>query len=315
MTKTQQHTDDHHHQINQIPIRLDSKWLKTLIGATGSIESALILSECFIYHHNKYRSFTINDQQCYGLLTSASELQRDYHISYKRAGRILKNMVTQGWLELHQQGFIHNQKFYTPSEKSIDMLYRLHFENTYTGKEENPENDPLRPNGKSTLLYRQKTYKDKNKGKKNNSLNSLWKEDKLLENQRDQTVKTVVFDFKNYAIDAIECEGEILDYFTAKQNEAINTTVFCYGEMLDIKKFNQILNQSDVKKEVNDFKQLVTWAYIESEKPSVNKTTDVIEDNTINLSNQVSPQIQSLPENLNDHKISIDENLQTTYKP
>ena len=89
MIKTSQPSEK---TIQHNPIHIDSQWFKTLVPITGSVEAALILADCMIYHHNQYRSFTINDQQQYGLLTSVREIQRQYHISYKRAKLVLDSL-------------------------------------------------------------------------------------------------------------------------------------------------------------------------------------------------------------------------------
>ena len=130
-------------------------------------EAALVLSDSVIYYQNQYRSFTVDNAKKYGLLTSISEIQRNYKISYKRAKLILASLIDQNLLEVHTQGFIHNQKFYTPTQKAIDLLYQLKIEGKNSVNSCDQRDEVLLPIDQSTSPYRQKTYKDKNKDKKN----------------------------------------------------------------------------------------------------------------------------------------------------
>ena len=291
--------------IQQNPIHVDSKWFKELVKITGSVEATLILSDCMIYHHNKYRSFKVNDQQKYGLLTSIREIQRNYHISYKRAKAVLNSLLNQNLLEIHKQGFIHNQKFYTPTTNALDVIYELQFRHKNNEKTDKTRGEVPLAIAKGTSPYRQKTYKDKNKDKKNNNHNNhnnLLKNYSLLENSKHRNVKTVIFDFKQFDLANIQCEAFILDYFTIKQSAVINTITFCYHDSLDIVKFNQNLNQPDLKKKAKNFRQLVIWAYFEAVKENRNITvenhvawsndlTSKIQDNTKPLSENNNPSL------------------------
>ena len=297
-----QHAANKQTQIEQNPIHVDSKWFKEVITITGSVEASLILSDCIIYYRNKYRGFAVDDQQQYGLLTSISEIQRNYNISYKRAKQVLQNLLDQDLIKIHSQCFIHNRKFYTPTDKALDTVYKLHFVNLVRGSKSKQFNSekvshriskkpdikkPISPSNpyqkkvkpplaidQSTFSDRQNSYKDKHKDKKNNNHNTLLKNYSLLENSQPQNVKTVIFDFSKFNLSNIQCEANILDYFTVKQSGVINTITYCYHETLDIVIFNQILNRPDLKKEAKDFKQLVTWAYVEATKENKIVATD-----------------------------------------
>lgn len=276
---------------NQNPIHIDNKWVKQFVTITGSVEASLILADCVIYHRNQYRSFKVDNQQRYGLLTSLSDIQRDYHISYKRAKQVLQDLIDQDFVTMHEQGFIHNRKFYTPTEKALDVVYKLHFENSVRGANYEQNSDhkisnrisiktdiktsksasipytlksaPPLPIDQSTFADRSKSYKDKNKDKKNNNHNYP-KNYSLLKNLKAENVKTVIFDFKQFSLGEIESEASLLDYFTVKQNKVISTVIYCYYDTLDITVFNQMLHGPDLKKEAKDFKQLVIWAYVEA---------------------------------------------------
>jgi len=253
-------------KIQQNPIHIDSKWFKEVITITGSVEASLILSDCIIYHHNKYRGFSVDDRKQFGLLTSLSEIQRSYHISYKRAKQVLQELLDRELIKIHNQGFVYNQKFYTPTDKALDIIYKLQIQRKNSLSPNEIKVEPPLAIDQSTFSDRQNSYKDKNKDKKNNNHNTLLKNCSLLENSKPQNVKTVIFDFNKFQLENIKCEATILDYFTVKQSEVINTVTFCYHDNLDIVTFNQILNRPDLKKEAKDFKQLVTWAYFESTK-------------------------------------------------
>ena len=252
--------------IQQNPIHVDSKWFKEVITITGSVEASLILSDCIIYHHNKYRGFSVDDQKQYGLLTSISKIQRSYNISYKRAKQVLKDLLDQGLIKIHNQGFIYNQKLYTPTDKALDVIYKLQIEIKNSLNSNKIKVESLLAIDQSTFSDRQKTYKDKNK---NNNHNNPLKNYNLLKESKPHNAKTVIFDFNKFQLGSIKCEAAILDYFTIKQNEVVNTITFCHSDKLGIVKFNQILNRSSLKKEAKDFKQLVTWAYFEATKNRV----------------------------------------------
>ena len=260
-----QNTSDYRALLNQNTIHLDSKWVKQTIPVTGSVEATLILSDCIIYHRNKYRSFTVDDRQRYGLLTSFSEIQRNYNISYKRAKKIVSDLRDKNLVNIHQQNFVYNQKFYTPTDKALDIFDQLHFErHNHFNQDKIKVEAPLTID-QSTLSNRQNSYKDKYKDKKNNNHNSR-KNYSLLENSKDQNVKIVIFDFTKFNFGKVKCEATVLDYLTVKQSKVISVFTYCYRDNLDIIVFNQMLHRSDLKKEAKNFKQLVTWAYFEATK-------------------------------------------------
>lgn len=275
-----QNTSDYRVLLNQNTIHLDSKWVKQTIPVTGSVEATLILSDCIIYHRNKYRSFTVDDQQRYGLLTSLSEIQRNYNISYKRAKKIVSDLHDKNLVNIHQQNFVYNQKFYTPTDKALDIFDQLHFErHNHYNQDKIKVKVPL-PIDQSTLPNRQNSYKDKYKDKKYNNHNSQ-KNDSLLANPKTQNVKTVIFDFTEFNFGKIKSEALVLDYFTAKQSKVISILTYCYHDLLDIMIFNQMLHRTDLRKEAKDFKQLVTWAYFEATK---GKQTIFKDKNNIDIS-------------------------------
>ena len=159
-------------KIQQNPIHIDSKWFKEVVTITGSVEASLILSDCIIYHQNKYRSFYVDNQKQYGLLTSISQIQRNYNISYKRAKQVLKDLLDQELIKVHNQGFVYNQKFYTPTNKALDAVYKLQFKRKNDLNQYKTRVEPLLSIDQSTFSDRQKTFKDKNEDKKNNNHNT-----------------------------------------------------------------------------------------------------------------------------------------------
>jgi len=313
--------------IEQNPVHVDSKWFKEIIALTGSMEEAMLLSDTMIYYRNRYKAFKVGDQYRYGLIYSAKDYQKNLHIPYRKAMDLPKKLVEKGFLEAHGKKFMCNRTFYTPTKKALENIYKIHFsfaDNCANNKQNSHKKTESRISIKTNIktpisasipvgscvkpLLRIRTtacadshnpYKDKHKDKKNNSHNNR-KNDHLLENSKDQNVETVIFDFKQFHLGNMQCEKYILDYFTVKQSEIINTVVYCYHNTLDIIIFNQILNRSDLKKEAANFKQLVTWAYLEATKE--NKTV-VIENQA---ENQVKSESYPVIETQNVNEIVID---------
>ena len=289
-------------QIEQNPIHVDSKWFKKIVALTGSMEEAMLLSDTIIYHRNRYKAFKVGDDYLYGLIYSAKDYQENLHIPYRKAMNLPKQLVEKGFLEAHDKKFMCNRTFYTPTKKALENLYKIHFSGADSSLENKQSNlkktqpfisiktdiktpiltsspyeqsvQPLLRIRTTASAYTHNPYKDKHKDKKNNNHNNLLKNYSLLENSQPQNVKTVIFDFSKFNLFNIQCEGNILDYFTVKQNEVISTIAFSYHDSIDIVIFNQILKRSDLKKEAKDFKQLVTLAYFEATKKNKVVATD-----------------------------------------
>ena len=254
--------------LNQNSIHLDSKWVKQTIPITGSAEASLILSDCIIYHRNRYRSFMVDNQQRYGLLTSLREIQRNYNISYKRAKKVIKDLGDKNLVEIHKQGFVYNQKFYTPTDKALNVFDQLHWQRHMSLSHGKTKNKVILPANQDTIANQKISYEDENKTLKNSkSINR--KNNNTLKNKKKENIKTVIFDFTRFNFGKIVCEKSILDYFTIRQVQGINIITYCYRDILDIMIFNHMLYRSDLKKEAKDFKQLVTWAYIKAKKRNV----------------------------------------------
>ena len=240
-------------------IHIDSKWGKALIEIVGSTEGALILSECVMYHHNEYRSFTIHDQAMYGLLTSYAEIQRDYKVSYSRAKILIQSLIDQDLLIAHTQGFIHNQRFYTPTVKALEVINYLHDLSQKTANPDNQSNEAPLAKCKGTSPYKQKTYKDKYKDKKNNNQDRLYLEDSADQNLN--TSMTVIFDFSQWGLGKFVCEAEIAGAYTARQLQVIGSITLNSQTEIDCHKFIAEINNIDNRKQSPNFKALIRLAY------------------------------------------------------
>ena len=240
-------------------IHIDSKWGKALIEIVGASEAALILSECVMYHKNEYRSFTVNDQAMYGLLTSYAEIQRDYKVSYRRAKFLIQSLIDQDLLIAHTQGFIHNQRFYTPTVKALEIINYLHDLSKNRANPDNQSNEAPLAKRKGTFPYKQKTYKDKYKDKKNNNQDRLYLEDSVDQNLN--TPMTVIFDFSQWGLGKFVCEAEIAGVYTARQLQVIGLITLHSQTEIDCNQFIAAINDIDNRQQSANFKALTRLAY------------------------------------------------------
>ena len=240
-------------------VHIDCKWGKTLIEIVGSTEGALILSECVMYYNNEYRSFTIHDQAMYGLLTSYAEIQRDYKVSYSRAKILIQSLIDQDLFIAHTQGFIHNQRFYTPTVKALEIINYLHDLSQKTANPDNQSNEAPLAKCKGTSPYKQKTYKDKYKDKKNNNQDRLYLEDSADQNLN--TSMTVIFDFSQWGLGKFMCEAEIAGVYTARQLQVIGLITLHSQTEIDCHKFIAAINDIDNRQQSTNFKALTRLAY------------------------------------------------------
>ena len=278
-----QNSFNYQESLNQNSIHIDSKWIKQTIPVTGSVEATLILSECIVYHQNRYRSFAVDNQQRYGLLTSLSEIQRNYNISYKRAKKIVKDLRDKNLVNIHEQKFVYNRKFYTPTQKALNVFEEIHLKRRNQLNQDTKKVETPLPIDQSTFRDWQNSYKDEYKDKKNNNHKNQ-KNCSLLKNLKTQNTGTVIFDFSKFNFGKIVCEEHVLQYLTSRQREVIDTVIYCYHDILDIMVFNQTLYRSDFKDEASNFKQLVSWAYLKATKRKQDVFRDTLETDNYNNS-------------------------------
>lgn len=288
------------------PIHVDSQWFKNIIKLTGSMEEAILLMDTIIYYHNRYKPFKIGNESLYGLAYSAKKYQKILHISYYKARRLPNKLVEKGLLKAHSKKLMCNRTFYTPTKQALDNVYQIHFSAT---KSDDEMCNSLVQFRKTACSISQNPYKDKNKDN-----NNLLKNYNLLRQSKSGDMETVVFDFKKFKIEDIRCEASILDYFTVKQNEAINIIVYYYKETIDIIKFNQVLNKTSLKEKAKDFRQLVSWAYLEAVNNNNHiKTNKILENKNLLINGQGKQKISSDIQLLKVHNPIVNaKNLSST---
>ena len=195
----------------------------------------------------------------YGLLTSYAEIQRDYKVSYRRAKFLIQSLIDQDLLISHTQGFIYNQRFYTPTVKALDIINYLHDLSQNTANPDNQSNEAPLAKCKGTSPYKQKTYKDKYKDKKNNNQDRLYLEDSVDQNL--DTSMTVIFDFSQWGLGKFVCEAEIAGVYTAKQLQVIGLITLHSQTEIDCNQFIAAINNIDNRQQSPNFKVLTRLAY------------------------------------------------------
>lgn len=300
------------------PIHIDSKWFKTVIGLTGSMESAMVLADTIIYYNNRYKFFKIGSKKLYGLIYSAREYQKNLNISYRKAMSLPKNLVKRGLLEAHDKKFICNRTFYTPTKKALESVYKIHFAISYNCPKKG-EGQPLskekitnpfkkiaiEKSTSSTRLHKRnleavvhtcksgcanmhKPYKDKEKDKNNNTKVNHYNS---LKNCKEKQRNKVFFKFKKMK-KTLQCEEKIFNRLTKRQTNVINNIVCDYEDKIDTKKFTRIIYKSKLKQRVRDFREFVIQAYLlaakkkkreEKETTSLNSSYLLTESNILCL--------------------------------
>lgn len=195
----------------------------------------------------------------YGLLTSYAEIQRDYKVSYSRAKFLIQSLIDQDLLIAHTQGFIHNQRFYTPTVKALEIINYLHDLSKNPAIPDNQNNESPLAKRKGTSPYKQKTYKDKYKDKKNNNQDRLYLEDSADQNLNTQM--TVIFDFSQWGLGKFVCEAEIAGVYTARQLQVIGLITLHSQTEIDCNQFIAAINDIDHRKQSTNFKALTRLAY------------------------------------------------------
>jgi hypothetical protein len=196
--------------LERSPIHVQSTWIKAIIKEVGKIDAAHVLIDSLIYNINKYKSFAINGADEFGLLYCAKEYQDTLKVSYKRARAIPSELANNGWLESVDQKFTYNKKFYKPTAKALEFIYRLHLvQNDHIGDNGNIGKMALVPNGQTTCANLPNSYKDKKQDQKITIRNNQYQELEsvgVTENfDCDKTVIFCDFDFSEFGIGAIKC--------------------------------------------------------------------------------------------------------------
>lgn len=301
------------------PIHIDSKWFKTVIGLTGSMESAMVLADTIIYYNNRYKFFKIGSKKLYGLIYSAREYQKNLNISYRKAMSLPKNLVKRGFLEAHDKKFICNRTFYTPTKKALESVYKIHFATSYNCSKKREGQPPLfkekitnpfkkidieKPTSSSGAHKKNpeavvqicttasanmhKPYKDKEKDKNNNTKNNNYT---LIKDYKEKKSNKVFFKFKKIK-KTLQCEEKIFRCLTKGQIDVINKIVYNYEDKIDTRKFTRIIYKSKLKQKVKNFRQFIIQAYLltakknkkkEKEATSLNSSYLLTESNILYL--------------------------------
>ncbi|MDA0911796.1 MAG: hypothetical protein O2809_09655, partial [Proteobacteria bacterium] len=250
--------------LERSPIHVQSTWIKSVIAEVGKIDAAHVLIDSLIYNLNKYKAFAINGADEFGLLYCAKEYQDSLKVSYKRARAIPNELVNDGWLESIDQRFTYNKKFYKPTSKALDFIYRLHLvQNDHISDSGNIDKMVLVPKGQTTCADLPKSYKDKNQDQKITILNNQHQElESVGATENFDCDGIVIFNFSEFGIEVVKCESSLFDYFTVNQAKAINTISHVNADKIDIVAFNNSLDRNDIKLEAKDFKQFVSWCYL-----------------------------------------------------